>query len=399
MVIHGAAGAGFSLANLILARALPKAEYGLFTLVIAVVNVGFSLAPLGVEDMVNRRLLDAGPRLLGRALVAGVSTGIVFSLIGAFAYDMSLPVVVMLGLSTAAGGIMTVAAGQFQSEQRIGLALSLTQSPNIVLFFAALAVVGFGWHQAWVPITILTVGFVAAAALGWAKLFHERPRKAARESTFPWREALALASVNGAGLVLVQLERLVLPYVLPLEELATYGVLAAIAGSLFRVLQMAIGYALIPQLRAAGSVRKRRRLVWNEAVLAGAIVVLGAVAIGVVTPLAERYVLAGKYHLGAALVIAVIVSGIAKLLNAFAKATVTALADPREMTVLNLFGWLSVGIAIGAAVIGAHWWGLVGVIYGVGLGWLARALSAFYVTARYLRLEPATAPPAAGGVS
>jgi hypothetical protein len=29
---------------------------------------------------------------------------------------------------------------------------------------------------------------------------------------------------------------------------------------------------------------------------------------------------------------------------------------------------------------------LAGVIYGVGLGWLARALTAFYLTLRYLKL-------------
>jgi spore maturation protein SpmB len=159
---------------------------------------------------------------------------------------------------------------------------------------------------------------------------------------------------------------------------------------------MGIGYTLIPRLRAAAMIRDRRRLVLHEAMLAGAIVVVGAAAIGVATPLVERYVLDGKYHLGGALLIAAIVSGIAKLLNAFAKAAVTALAEPREVLALNLLGWLSVAIAVGAAAVGARW-GLAGVIYGVGLGWLLRALSAFYVTARHLRLAPAAAVAGAAG--
>ena len=50
-----------------------------------------------------------------------------------------------------------------------------------------------------------------------------------------------------------------------IHDLATFGVLAAIAGSLFRVLSMGVGYTLVPRLRAAGSVLERRRLVAHEA--------------------------------------------------------------------------------------------------------------------------------------
>ena len=61
---------------------------------------------------------------------------------------------------------------------------------------------------------------------------------------------------------------------------------------------------------------------------------------------------------------------------------------------MNLAGWASVAIAVPAAVLAARW-GLAGVIYGVGIGWLLRALTAFYLTMRHLQLPakvPATAP-------
>ena len=56
VVIYGASGLGFAGANLILARVLPTAEYARFTLVIALVNLSFPLAPGGVDGMVNRPL-------------------------------------------------------------------------------------------------------------------------------------------------------------------------------------------------------------------------------------------------------------------------------------------------------------------------------------------------------
>jgi hypothetical protein len=58
--------------------------------------------------------------------------------------------------------------------------------------------------------------------------------------------------------------------------------------------------------------------------------------------------------------------------------------------VVSVLGWVAVAIAVVAAIAGARW-GLPGVIYGVGIGWLVRSSTALYMTARHLRL-PATAP-------
>ena len=163
-----------------------------------------------------------------------------------------------------------------------------------------------------------------------------------------------------------------------------FGVLSAIAGSLFRLLQMAVGFTLLPRLRNATTVFERRQLIAHELRFAIVIAVVGAAAILVLTPLIERWFLAGKYHLPLSLVAAALFSGVAKIAHAFAKATATALATPRELAFVNGAGWLSVALAIGAAVVAARW-GLAGVVYGVGLGWLAWAVMSFVLVIRHLR--------------
>jgi O-antigen/teichoic acid export membrane protein len=392
VVIYGASGLGFAGANLILARVLATAEYGLFTLVIALVNLSFALAPLGVDGIVNRRRMDTGLPLLRHALTAALSIGAAFVVIAAVGYHMSIPLVLVVFVSTVAGGIMSVAAAQFQSEQRYGISLALSQSPNLTLMIAAGAVVASGTREVGLPLAICALGFVVAAMCGWSVLFRERLTKPHGETSFPWSEALSFAGLNAAGLVLIQLDRLIIPHVLPLHDLGTFGVLAAIAGSLFRVLSMGVGYTLVPRLRAATTVLERRHLVLQEAKLVSAIVVAGSVAIWFITPLVERSFLAGKYHLSGSLVVAALVSGVAKILNSFTKSTVTALATPVELSTVNLLGWGSVFLAIVAAVFGARW-GLAGVMYGVGLGWLTRALTAFYLILRYLKLPRAVPMP------
>jgi hypothetical protein len=389
--VLGLSGVGFAVANLMLAKALPTTEYALFTLVVALVNVGYPLAPAGVDGLVNRVRLEAGPRLLRRLVRALVPVGLLFAFIGLAGYGTSPSIGLMILVSTIAGGTLLVAGGQFQSEQRFGISLALNQSPNLILLLSAVWVVLAGTRGAEPPLLIWTGGFVAAAAAGWWVLFRERHAKPSNSVAFSWSEAFAIAGLSAAGLLLIQLERLLLPHLLPLEELATYGVLAAIVGSLFRVLQMGVGYSLLPRLRAAPGVLERRRLIARESRLVIAIAALGSAAIWIAVPYVERWFLDGKYHLSGALVLAALVTGVAKILNGFAQSTVSALADARELSVVSVMGWMAVVVAVAGAAAGARW-GLGGVIYGVGLGWLVRASISLYVAARHLRL-PATAAP------
>ena len=62
MAVYAASGVGFAGANLILARVLPTEQYALFTLVIALGNLGYALAPAGLDGLVNRHHLEAGPQ-------------------------------------------------------------------------------------------------------------------------------------------------------------------------------------------------------------------------------------------------------------------------------------------------------------------------------------------------
>ena len=394
LLVYGVSGIGFAGANLILARFLPIEQYAVFTLVTALANLGYALAPSGVDGIVNRRHLDAGPRLLRRTLSASLLVGGAFVIFAQLGYHLSASMVLILFVSTVAGGAMAVAGAQFQSERRYGISLALTQSPNLALLVAGVAVIVSRDREAWLPLSISMLGFVLAAVYGWWVLFRERATKPVHGSWFPWGEALSFAGLNGAGLFLIQLDRLIIPHVLSLSDLATYGVLAPIAGSIFRVLQMGVGYTLLPRLRAPGTVPERRRLIAHEAKLAATLVVAGSVTLWVVTPLIERWFLDGKYHLAGSLLFAALVSGVAKIMDAFTKSTVTALATPAELSLVNLFGWVSVLLAIPAAVFGARW-GLAGVIYGVGFGWFLRSLTGLFITLRHLKLPtsiPVTAP-------
>jgi len=389
LLVFAGSGAAFALANLLLARALPESEYALFTLVLALMHLGSPLAGVGLDGVAVRGGLDASLPVLGRVLLAASVIALGLGAAAAAGYGIGVEAIGTVMLSTLAGGAMVVAAAELQRRQRFGTSLLVMQIPNMVLLLAAVLVMVMEGKAALPPLALATTGFVAAALAGWTLVLRGPSPRVVRE--IPWREAFSLGATNASGLLLGQLDRLIIPYLLPLSALATYGALSAVVGSLFRVLQRGVGYALLPRLRAAETIRERRRLVAQEVRMVGAVVVIGSLAIWLVIPAVEHWVLADRYRFSDSLVLAALVAGWAKLLTAFSKATVTALADDRQLALVNLSGWASVALSVVGAVAGARW-GLTGVIYGVSLGWLARSVAALAITFRHL--HPAVRPDA-----
>ena len=388
VLVFGASGAGFALANLMLARQLPEDEYALFTLVVALMSLAQPVAAVGLDLVSVRQRLRFDTGLLARAALAATLVGILVGVAGAL-YGIGWPAVLMVIVSAGTGGTALVAAGEYQRRHRFARSLALVHGPNVALLVAAGVTVAVAGQGAGLPLLIATAGFALVAIGGWAPLLRE-PKAEPAGTALPWREALSLLGANASVTLLSQLDRLIIPRLMPLSELATYGALSAVVGSMFRVLQRGVGYGLLPRLRAAGTVRERRRLLGKEARAVGALVLVGSLLLWWVTPVVQHVLLDDKYQFPPSLVLAAILAGLAKIITGFSRATATALADGRELMLVNLSGWASVALAIVAATVGARW-GLAGVIYGVGLGWMVRALTSLAITVRHLRHPPAGA--------
>jgi O-antigen/teichoic acid export membrane protein len=119
----------------------------------------------------------------------------------------------------------------------------------------------------------------------------------------------------------------------------------------------------------------------------------GGLAILLAAPWIARWLLAGKYELGAVLMIAALVSGTVKLGDGFATTMVWALGRPRELALLNWVSWACAVVGIAGGWIGARW-GLVGLMYGVTLGWICRAAVAATLAAKLFRSPPQCASEA-----
>jgi O-antigen/teichoic acid export membrane protein len=385
----GLGGVGFALGNLLLARALPTTQYGLFALTLALVQIGMPLAPAGADVVVNRHRPPADRRLLLRALsTSAVSTALTLAAALLF-YELEPWLLALAAATILAGGPNLVAAAQFQRRERFALAVLLVQGQNAALFLASLLALAAPSPGAVLPAAVLALGCALSATAGWT-LLRRRAEGPARGTPWPWRESLAAAGVQASALVLIQMERLVIPKTLDVADLATFAVAAALVGSPFRMLQLGVGYTLVSRLRNAPSAAERRRLVGAEARGVLVIVAAACVALWLATPFLVEVLVGGKYVVSTSLVLAMLVSGLAKVLGAFATAVVNAAGSPRDLVRLNLRAWLALLVGAAAAGVGSRF-GLAGVVYGVGVGWLAAALSATALAAPHLRRSNETA--------
>lgn len=390
----GLGGIGFSLGSLLLARVLPTHEYGIVALVLGIVAVAGLTAPLGLDQVIARRgvRLDAGWRRA--TLSACATTALVAATVAALVYHLSATVVASVALSTLALGVAQSAGGHFQGQQRLRTAVWVVQLLNGALALVAVLAAVLGLSSAGAVCSwIAAVAILAAAVIWW--LVRRRAGTGGRQPT-PWglrREAISLLIVQSCAAGFMQLERLLLGPIVGLHDLAVYSVLAALVSSPFRLLQAAVQFTLIPTLRTAGGARARRAKVVREAALVFGTVAAGSVAIWLIAPPLAHWLVAGRYTLTHALIAAALVSGFLKVMSGFSTAVVVSCGEERRLRVLSFVCWGSIGISVAGAFLTARW-GLVGVLYGISVGWLVRFLLTTWLALPYLRQPRESADPA-----
>jgi hypothetical protein len=389
----GCGGLVFTLSNLVFAHELTSAEYGLLSLFVGLFSVAILAAPLGIDLVISRRGLLLDTRLRRVALGACVVVAALTAAVAALAYDLTPNMLIALAIATVAAGACQAGVAHFQGQRRFGLAAWLLQIPNVALAPIALVTVVLGLRSAEI-LSGLLAGACVIGLCGTAYLVGRQRAEGNRIATL-WREALSLVGITMASALFMQLERLVLVPTVGMHGLALFGVVAALVGSPFRMIQSAVLFTLIPSLRAARGITERRRLLAHEALIVSAALACGAAILWLVAPLVAHGYLRGRYDLSDPLMLAAIVSGLLKVCSAFATSVAVALGDDKDLRYTNLSAWISLALACAGAFLAAGW-GLTGVLYGISAGWLVRTLAAGCIAVPHLLQSRGDLPHPAG---
>lgn len=387
----GLSGAALACGNLILARILPTEEFARFALFFAIAQIGISVGPFGADVIMTRRHLHPGSSLQRQVLVHSALIATLMAVFARAAYGLDAALIACLLISIVAGSVKVVPSSYYRSQERFGPALLLTVSTNASIFVAVAAAFAVHTGSALIPALTMAVSLCLTAWLGWRAIAATARAGSDKPQSYPMSEAWSTVSFIAAGMILSSLERLIAPGLLGLSALATFSVLATIAGSPFQVLHQGIGYTLVPALRNAVNRAGRIRALRHEAKIAAGACAASVLCIWWLTPIIAEQVLAGRYPISRQLLLAAICLGLLKVCGSLAAAAINAFGSGADLARLSVAGWLSIAAGLLGGWVGSHF-GLVGLAYGVASGWLLRALLVGHLAYRRLRtLEAAAA--------
>ena len=415
---------------------LPEEEYGRVALFLAITQLGITLGPIGIDTLINRHRLGASGSLLGRVAFTSVVVGVLLAATAFLFYGFGAGLAAVLALTVLGAAVNRVGGAFFQSKQKFGLSLFLILVHNWIVLCAVPVVLLAdralpGGPSALPAAMTVATGYVLMAALGWRKSFALRREHAAAgteraaggtgraaggtgradgrkeaaaagtggaephslESSTLLREGLAVVGVQVAVAAFFQLDRLLIPNLLSIRDLAVYAVVSAIAASPFRMLQTGLGFALLPRVRACTSREAIRRLIKHEVIVAVSMAAAAAVVVVLVTPWLISMLLDSRYEFRMSLLYALVIVGFVRVWNGISGAVVSALASARQLVAFNACSWGSLVLAAGCAW-AARGGGLTGVVYGLGVGWLASAVAGTLIGAQAVARR--SGPDAAG---
>jgi hypothetical protein len=379
-------GAGFALANVLLAAALSPAQFGLLSLIMALMWIGWACGPLGLDVVIKRHRPRVTMTLLRRAATNAALVAAAIAIAAGAFYQLEAAAGLLLFAGCTLAATNNIVAGVYQSRGEMGWALGLAQSPNGVLLLLAIAAILSSLSNATPILMGLVGGYLAANLLGWSRARHRQVEYAELEPRVALREARASVSIGLALQFLWQLERIAIPKLTSVDDLATYAVLAAVVGAPFKATQVGVAFTLMQKLRNAASAGAARMVLKHE-IMVGALLVAGSIAgVLAIAPLVFHYLLHDKYVISPALMTATLAVGVVRVVEGFSTTAVTALGTARSLGRLSAMGWISLGVATIGAILGSRH-GLAGIVLGTLLGWLTLCAGGLVIGVHSFRLR------------
>ena len=380
---YAASGACFAVATLFMARVMAPVDFGVVALAIAISNVGISAAPAGMSGVRLRHDIRTDSALLTYALVIMGIVGVGLGLFGWRTYGLEPVVVLAIVAAVVGGGMAVLGLIPYQKARRFSISVPFGQVGNPALLLSA--GVMLAWPAArvsWLPSTFVALAFGAVALWSWRDQWPQ-PGPGPSFGRRHWHDGLQFTAMSAAEQVMWQLERLLIPILLSLGDLAVYALVGAIAVAPYHVLAAGAGATLIPRLQAAPSRQQRMKLILHETLIMLALSALGGLLILLLMPPLVEWYLGSKIVVTRTLLLAAVAGGVARILAAVARTPAIAFCSSEELRRISLGSWVAVALGILAAWALAGF-GLVGLIAGVTIGWLARGGIAIAVVWNHL---------------
>ena len=130
---------------------------------------------------------------------------------------------------------------------------------------------------------------------------------------------------------------------------------------------------LVPGLRKAKTPAQRTKVFKHEAIIVVVTAAAAGVVVWIITSSVLHWILSDRYSIAWPLSTAALVTGTRKVLSSLAASLVNALGSGRDFLLISGVGWVAIAFGFIGASVGVRW-GLTGLVFGVGAGWLFDAV-------------------------
>ncbi len=381
-------GAAFAVGNLLLARQMRVEDYARLSLAIALFIVVSQVATLGHSQVALRERLHAGRGLLLHLLIAGVLLGVLAAALEGLTQGLALDSALLV-LAIACGTLIWVSGSALLREGRKDRAFLVQTAPDWVLLALGLAALVFPRWSSRHALEAYCLAVSALAVVAWW-VHRAATRDTVAGAPVPLRLMASTTAIVAGSVLVIQLERLAVGFLLDAPALAMFSVLASIAVFPFRLVTAGTGFVLVPGLRRlADDLPGRQRLVRRELQVIGAVLAATTLLLCLVAPAVASWITAGRYAPTRWLVLAACLAGAAKVCHGIPRAIITACGSDRQMEGLSRYLWLGISLSLVGALAGAQA-GLIGVLCGIAAGSIIGALPSMRMATRVLAAPAST---------
>jgi O-antigen/teichoic acid export membrane protein len=354
-VIHGlfyALGAlAFGLGMVLMANSLDPETLGFVALFLALLRLGGSVGPIGLDVLLIRARPDSDvlpfQAILLSSLFAALCTLALVRMI--YPFDTQLLVLLLAGFLAATYLRMFIALDQ--ARQRPIQALVFQQVPSLIALLMGLVAFYFGLVSTVGMCAVAVAGYLVAAASRLTKS-HARNlrRNEMRPEDWKFSDRLSLAGLAVVGVLIGWAERFLIPRVLSFEELATYATVASVAVAPVKLLSAASQFYLVPLLVSARSAQAFRRVLVTQCLGLVICAVVASAAVLVVSPWLWPRLLPPSFIVDHGLVAAILAVAFARLWQGIAVTILRARGGSRLLGLTNFFAVVCIICAAMAAV-------------------------------------------------
>ncbi len=374
------------LTQTVLARALPKGEVGIISLLLGALPLLSTLSLVGQEASTVRFLTREDPRRydtlrhVKRLLCLVVPLGAAVALLGAGYYALSGIALAALLVLVVSQNAITVVTSILRAAHRYELAMIGTRLPVmatalVLAVLHALGLVSFG-----AALAVMIAAYAGVSLLLTSRVRRFAPAGPEPVPTSVVREGLFFCfGLSVSFSVMIAVDKLIIAKLLPYSDLAVYATVFAVMRG-FDFLFYSLSYVLMPRVNAMRTVSLTRLNVS----IAG-LACLGALLYLTLGDDVVHVLFAGQYDQGVYLILPFVLSGVLKLFYSVPSSVIVGRLPRTALKQFLSFNVAGMILNVALDIIFILRLGLLGAALATAVAWAVRLAGGYLIVAIHRR--------------